>query len=354
MTIKKFIVANTLLASAMILSACSNQTNHNSTADSKSDIEILNVSYDVARDFYKDYNPLFINYYKTINPNAHITIKQSHGSSSKQALSVKNGLQADVVTMNQGSDVQILADSGLVNKNWQQMLPNHAIPFTSTIVFIVRKNNPKAIKDWDDLAKSGTKIILANPKTSGNGRYAFLGAYGYGLLAFHQNKEKTDAFVRSLLNNVTVFENGGRAATTTFAQRELGDVLLTFENEANIIQKKFGNVDIIYPSYTINAENPVAVVESVSHKKATNSIAQAYLEHLYSDEAQELAVKYFLRPSNEQILQKHADKFPKMQTFFPNEVFGDWSDIMQTYFSEGGVYDKLVMDNQHILKSDGS
>lgn len=354
MTIKKFIVANTLLASTMILSACSNQTNHNSTADSKSDIEILNVSYDVARDFYKDYNPLFINYYKTINPNAHITIKQSHGSSSKQALSVKNGLQADVVTMNQGSDVQILADSGLVNKNWQQMLPNHAIPFTSTIVFIVRKNNPKAIKDWDDLAKLGTKIILANPKTSGNGRYAFLGAYGYGLLTFHQNKEKTDAFVRLLLNNVTVFENGGRAATTTFAQRELGDVLLTFENEANIIQKKFGNVDIIYPSYTINAENSVAVVESVSHKKATDPIAQAYLEHLYSDEAQELAVKYFLRPSNEQILQKHADKFPKMQTFFPNEVFGDWSDIMQTYFSEGGVYDKLVMDNQHILKSDGS
>ena len=354
MTVKKFIVANTLLASTMILSACSNQTNHNSTADSKSDIEILNVSYDVARDFYKDYNPLFINYYKTINPNAHITIKQSHGSSSKQALSVKNGLQADVVTMNQGSDVQILADSGLVNKNWQQMLPNHAIPFTSTIVFIVRKNNPKAIKDWDDLAKSGTKIILANPKTSGNGRYAFLGAYGYGLLTFHQNKEKTDAFVRSLLNNVTVFENGGRAATTTFAQRELGDVLLTFENEANIIQKKFGNVDIIYPSYTSNAENPVAVVENVSHKKATNLIAQAYLEHLDSDEAQELAVKYFLRPSNEQILQKHADKFPKMQTFFPNEVFGDWSDIMQTYFSEGGVYDKLVMDNQHILKSDGS
>lgn len=347
------IIAGSLFISTVALTACGNSASDPSQAAQKNNAtEILNVSYDVARDFYKDYNPLFINYYKTIDPNANISIQQSHGGSSKQALSVKNGLQADVVTMNQGSDVQILADDGLVNKDWKKALPNHAIPFTSTLVFVVKKDNPKAIKDWDDLAKSGIEIIIANPKTSGNGRYAFLGAYGYGLHTFNQDKEKTDTFVRSLLNNVKVFENGGRAATTTFAQRGLGDVLITFENEANIIQEKFNNTQIIYPSYTINAENPVAVVESVSDKKGTTAVAKAYLEHLYSDEAQELAVKYYLRPSNEQILQKYADTFPKMQTFFPNEVFGEWSNIMQTYFSEGGVYDKLAINNQNVSKTD--
>lgn len=346
-------LATTLIAS-VLLSACGNNANNpnnpstqkTNTAQNTKSVELLNVSYDVARDFYKDYNPLFVEYYKTANPDVALTIKQSHGGSSKQALSVKNGLEADVVTMNQGSDVELLADSGLVDGKWRQTFPNNAIPFTSTVVFLVRDGNPKNVKDWADLSKAGTQIVIANPKTTGNGRYAFLGAYGYGLHAFNQDKNQTQNFVKDLLGNVVVFENGGRAATTTFAQRGIGDVLITFENEANVIKNKFGNVQIIYPSYTVNAENPVAVVSSVADKKGTTQVASDYLEHLYSDDAQELAVRYFLRPSNVKILEKHKDKFPAMQTFFPNDVFGDWKSIMSTYFSEGGIYDTLAVDAQ--------
>lgn len=339
-----------LAVAILALSACGNSgtsTEKTSTdapaKTSGNTVEILNVSYDVARDFYKDYNPLFIESYKKSHPDISVNIKQSHGGSSKQALSVKNGLEADVVTMNQGSDVELLADSDLVSKDWRAALPNNAIPFTSTVVFLVRDGNPKGIKDWNDLAKSGTEIIIANPKTSGNGRYAFLGAYGYGLHSFNKDEAKTHDLVKGILGNVKVFENGGRAATTTFAQRGIGDVLITFENEANVIKGKFGNVDIVYPSYTINAENPVAVVNAVTDKKGSTDVAKAYLEYLYSDEAQNLAVTYFLRPSNPEILKANQDKFPEMATFFPNDVFGDWKSIMSTYFSEGGVYDKLAV-----------
>ena len=350
----------TLLATAFGiffgLTACSNttktsaqntDTTTSSTKANQDSIELLNVSYDVSRDFYKAYNEVFINHYLTHHPNTKIKIKQSHGGSSKQALSVKNGLQADIVTMNQGSDIELLADAKLVDGNWRHAFPNHAIPFTSTIVFLVREGNPKGIKDWNDLATSGTDIIIANPKTSGNGRYAFLGAYGYGLNVYHNDEAQTHAFVKALLSHVKVFENGGRAATTTFAQRGIGDVLITFENEANVIKRKFGNVDIIYPSYTVNAENPIAVVKSVTDNKGTTEAATEYLNHLYSDEAQELATKFFLRPSSPDILAKHSDKFPAMTTFFPNDVFGDWASIMKTYFSDGGLYDKLATQAQN-------
>lgn len=358
----KTLTLSALALSALTLTACGGNTpksdsqtapQDTATDTAKSDgkstggkIELLNVSYDVARDFYKDYNPIFIEHYKTVNPNVTVNIKQSHGGSSKQALSVKNGLEADVVTMNQGSDVELLADSQLVDSKWRENLPNNAIPFTSTIVFLVRDGNPKGVKDWGDLAKAGTEIVIANPKTTGNGRYAFLGAYGYGLHTFNKDETKTQEFVKGLLSNVKVFENGGRAATTTFAQRGIGDVLITFENEANVIKGKFGNVQIIYPSYTVNAENPVAIVNAVTDKKGTTDVAKAYLDHLYSDAGQELAVKYFLRPSKAEILAKHQDKFPQMQTFFPNDVFGDWKSIMETYFKEGGVYDKLAVGSQ--------
>lgn len=306
--------------------------------------ELLNVSYDVSRDFYKEYNPLFVEHYKQIDPKLALDIQQSHGGSSKQALSVKNGLEADVVTMNQGSDIELLSDAHLVNANWRQSLPNNAIPFTSTIVFIVREGNPKHINDWGDLIEPDVELIIANPKTTGNGRYAFLGAYGYALKQFNQDTTKTQQFVKSLLGNVKVFENGGRAATTTFAQRQIGDVLITFENEAHTIKQKFGNVQIIYPSYTINAENPVAVVDTISNKKGTTPIAHEYLSYLYSKPAQELAVKYHLRPSDEQLLAKHQDKFPPIQTFFASDVFGDWQTIMTTYFKEGGIYDQLSIN----------
>lgn len=234
-------------------------------------IKLLNVSYDVARDFYKDFNPLFVKEYTAKNQGKTIEIQQSHGGSSKQALAVANGLQADVVTMNQGSDVELLVKKGLVANDWHSQFPNDAVPYTSTIVFLVRKDNPKDIKDWHDLSKDGVQIVLANPKTTGNGRYAFLGAYGYGLHTFHKDENKTKNFVKSVLKNVPVYENGGRSATTTFLQRQIGDVLVTFENEANLAVKNFGQgqVQIVYPSYTIGAGNPVAVVNAVTDKKGT-------------------------------------------------------------------------------------
>lgn len=347
------IIASTLIACGGNAPADKSSEKGADTPKSAGTIELLNVSYDVSRDFYKDYNPIFTEHYKKSHPDVAINIKQSHGGSSKQALSVKNGLEADVVTMNQGSDIELLADAQLVDSKWRANLPNNAIPFTSTVVFLVREGNPKGIKDWADLPKAGTEIVIANPKTTGNGRYAFLGAYGYGLHAFNKDEAKTHEFVKGLLGNVKVFENGGRAATTTFAQRGIGDVLITFENEANTIKDKFKNVQIVYPSYTVNAENPVAVVDSVASKKGTTDVAKEYLNYLYSDEAQNLAVKYFLRPSNPEILKANQDKFPEMTTFFPNDVFGDWKSIMSTYFSEGGVYDKLAVGaTGEVVKAD--
>ncbi len=353
---KTTILATITLGAAALISACSSGSDKpadnanagtGSAAQAAGAVELLNVSYDVSRDFYKDYNELFAKHYSTAHPDVKLNLKQSHGGSSKQALSVKNGLQADIVTMNQGSDIELLSDAKLVDSKWREAFPNKAIPFTSTVVFLVRTGNPKGVKDWNDLATAGTDIVIANPKTTGNGRYAFLGAYGYGLHSFNNDETKTREFTKQLLGNVKVFENGGRAATTTFAQRGIGDVLVTFENEANVIKNMFGNVEIIYPSYTVNAENPVAVVNAVTDKKGSTAVAKDYLDYLYSDEAQELAVKFYLRPSNADILDKHSDHFPAMQTFFPNDVFGDWSSIMSTYFSDGGVYDQLAVTAQN-------
>lgn len=310
-------------------------------------IKLLNVSYDVARDFYKDFNPMFVKDFEANNAGKKIEIQQSHGGSSKQALAVSNGLQADVVTMNQGSDIELLAKKGLVAQDWRQQFPNEAVPYTSTIVFLVRKDNPKAIKDWSDLTKDGVQIVLANPKTTGNGRYAFLGAYGYGLHQFNKDEAKTQAFVKQLLKNVPVYENGGRAATTTFLQRQIGDVLVTFENEANLAVKQFGQgqVQIVYPSHTVAASNPVAIVNAVTEKKGTTQAAKAYLNHLWSDSAQQLAADLYLRPSNPAILAKNADKLPALNTFRPRDAFGSWDEIMGKFFKDGGVFDQLADPN---------
>lgn len=305
---------------------------------------LLNVSYDVARDFYKDFNPLFTNNHQ----NDDITIQMSHGGSSKQALSVANGLQADVVTMNQASDVEMLVDKGLVSSDWRSQFPNDAVPYTSAIVFLVRDGNPKGIKDWSDLTKEGVEIVLANPKTTGNGRYAFLGAYGYGLHRFNNDKDKTNAFVKDILQNVPVYENGGRAATTTFLQRGIGDVLITFENEANMAASQFGQgqVSIVYPSHTVAATNPVAVVSKVTEQRGTTDKAKTYLNYLWSDDAQQLAADLYLRPSNAEILAKNHDKLPKLNTFNPRDVFGEWRVIMDTYFKDGGVFDQVAAPTQ--------
>lgn len=350
MTIRQLTVA--AIAATVALTACSPKADQAAkptdtasapaTAEGKS-VELLNVSYDVARDFYKEYNPLFIKEYQAKHNGAEIKIQQSHGGSSKQALSVANGLAADVVTMNQTSDIELLEKKGLVKNDWTNRLPDHAVPFTSTTVFLVRKGNPKQIHDWNDLTKPGVQIVLANPKTTGNGRYAFLGAYGYGLKVNNGDETKTNDFVAALLKNAPVFENGGRAATTTFSQRNIGDVLITFENEANHVSKKLtkDQFEIVYPSYTILSESPVAVVDSVVEKKGTQQAAQEYLAYLWSKPAQELAAKLYLRPRNAEVLAQHKADFPDIETFSPNEKFGTWEEIMKKYFADGGLVDQL-------------
>ena len=337
-----------VLLTTLTLVACqknetANSANASSSAPSSSQQTLLNVSYDVMRDFYKEYNPLFIKHYQAQHANAQIDIQQSHGGSSKQALSVANGLQADVVTMNQTSDIELLQKKGLVSNDWQKALPDHAVPFTSTTVFLVRKGNPKAIKDWDDLAKAGVQIVVANPKTSGNGRYAFLAAYGNALKNNANNHDAAKAFSQKLFANVAVLEAGGRGATTTFMQRNIGDALITFENEAQLAANQFGQgqFEIVYPKYSIAAENPVAVVNSVADKKGTAVLAKDYLAYLWSDEAQNLAASLYLRPSKPDILAKHSERFPKVETFRANDVFGSWDEIMKTYFADGGVFDQI-------------
>lgn len=350
----KVVSTAALTIAALGLSACNKTpepaatgTDSAVTTTEGQDIELLNVSYDVARDFYKDYNPMFVEKYTAEHPGANVNIKQSHGGSSKQALSVANGLQADVATMNQGSDIELLQKKGLVADDWEKQFPDNAVPFTSTIVFLVRKDNPKGINDWQDLTKPGVEIVMANPKVTGNGRYAFLGAYGYGLHAFDNNEDQAKGYVKDMLKNVKVYENGGRAATTTFVQRGIGDVLVTFENEANLAATQFGKgqVDIVYPKYSIKSESPVAVVKAVTDKKGTTDAAKAYLDYLWSEPAQQLAADLYLRPSVHSVLAANSDKLPPVDTFRPNDAFGTWDEIMSTYFSDGGVFDQLAVNN---------
>lgn len=344
--LKKWTLA---LAMGLTLAACGGQNNTANNANSGSaaaggnKIELLNVSYDVMRDFYKEYNPLFIKQYQAKNPQVEINVQQSHGGSSKQALSVANGLAADVVTMNQKSDIELLQKKNLLEANWEQALPNNAVPFSSVSVLIVRKGNPKAIQDFADLTKDGLQVVIANPKTSGNGRYAFLSVYASALKNNNNNHDTAKAFTQKLLANVAVLDAGGRGATTTFAQRGIGDALITFENEAHTILNQFGSdkFEIIYPKYTIASESPVAVVKSVTDKKGTTAAAQDYLAYLWSDEAQDLAAKLALRPSKAEIFAKYAERFPKVEAFRANDVFGSWDEIMKTYFADGGVFDQL-------------
>ncbi|WP_084606284.1 sulfate ABC transporter substrate-binding protein [Psychrobacter aquaticus] len=337
---------SSLLAVTLFTIGCS--SNDTNAAGEQQNIELLNVSYDVSRDFYKEYNVLFSDDYQKANSNSKVNINQSHGGSSKQALSVANGLQADVVTFNQESDVNLLVEKGLVADDWQQALPNNAVPYTSTMVLLVRDGNPKNIKDWSDLARSDIDVVIPNPKTSGTARYAFLGAYGYGLHRFkedsNQNPVQTNAFIQKLLANVVTYDNGARAATTSFAQRGLGDVLITTENEAHLVANQFakGQVDIVYPSYSILISNPVAVVTAVTDKGGKTTAANAYLKGLWEAPAQELLAQMYMRPSNEQILAAHKDTLPAITTFEPTTVFGSWDQIMETFFVDGGRFDQLA------------
>jgi sulfate transport system substrate-binding protein len=302
---------------------------------------LLNVSYDVAREFYKDINAAFIPYYKK-QTGKDVKVEQSHAGSSAQARAVADGLDADVVTMNTTTDVEFLADKGIVAKDWQKRFPNNAAPTTSTMLFLVRNGNPKGIKDWDDLLKPGVQVVVVNPKTGGNGRYAYLAAWGYV-----RKKGGTDAqaaeFVSKLYKNVPVLARGGRDATTAFLQRNTGDVLITFESEVESVNREFGSdkVDVVYPSISIVAENPVAVVERTVAKKGTAQLAKDYLNFLYTPEAQEIAAKHYIRPSNEAILKKYSDKFKPIKLFTVQELFGSLSQAQKVHFNDGGQFDKL-------------
>jgi sulfate transport system substrate-binding protein len=305
------------------------------------EISILNVSYDVSREFYKKYNPLFIKFWKEKSGDD-LTINQSHGGSSKQARSLIDGLDADVVTMNQSIDVDILAENKLISSDWAKRLPNGSVAFTSTSVFLVRKGNPKGIKNWADLAKPGVSVIIANPKTSGNGRYAYLAAWG-SVIKQGGKQDQAKDLVTKIFANVPILETGGRGATTAFVQREIGDVLVTFENEIGLIKQEFGanKFDLVYPPISIVADLPVSVVDKVVDKRGTRKVAEAYLQYLYSPEAQELAAKFELRPSDPNIAKKYAGSFPALKLFTVNEVFGSLNKAQSEHFKDGGVFDQI-------------
>ncbi|WP_293936481.1 sulfate ABC transporter substrate-binding protein [Iodobacter sp.] len=307
------------------------------------DSTLLNVSYDVMRDFYKDYNPAFAKYWKA-KSGEELTIQMSHGGSSKQARSVIDGLQADVVTMNQHNDIDAIADKAkLLPADWAKRLPDDAAPFTSLQVLIVRKGNPKGIKDWNDLTKAGVGVIVPNPKTSGNGRYTYLAAWGYAAKLPGGNDAKAREFVASVFKNVPVLDAGGRAATTTFMQRQIGDVLVTFENEAEMIAKEFGrgNFEVVYPSVSIEAEPPVAIVDKVVDKKGTRKQAEEYLKYLWSPAGQEIAAQNYLRPRDKAIAAKYAKQFPAIK-LFAIEEFGGWQKAQKTHFEDGAIYDQIA------------
>ncbi|WP_205959612.1 sulfate ABC transporter substrate-binding protein [Ramlibacter humi] len=302
---------------------------------------LLNVSYDVAREFYKDIDAAFIPFYKK-QTGKDIKVEQSHAGSSAQARAVADGLDADVVTMNTTTDVEFLADKGLVAKDWAKRFPDNASPTTSTMLFLVREGNPKGIKDWDDLVKPGVQVVVVNPKTGGNGRYAYLAAWGYV-----KKKGGTDdqarEFLSRLYKNVPVLARGGRDATTAFLQRNTGDVLITFESEVESVNREFGKnkVDVVYPSISIVAENPVAVVERTVAKKGTAEAARAYLDFLYTEEAQEIAAKHSIRPRNAKVLAKYKDTFKPVKLFTVQELFGSLSEAQKVHFNDGGQFDKI-------------
>jgi sulfate/thiosulfate transport system substrate-binding protein len=305
---------------------------------------LLNASYDVSRELYKDINDAFVADWKKKTGET-VTINQSHGGSTKQALAVANGLEADVVTFNQAPDIDVLVKTGgLVAADWRSRFPNGASPYTTTSIFLVRKGNPKGIKDWDDLAKPGIEVIVPNPKTSGNGRYTYLAAWGYALRKTGSEAGARE-FVHKLFGNVPVLDGGGRGATTTFTQRGKGDVLVTFENEADLVAKEFGadKFDVVYPKLSIKAEPPVAIVDKVVDKRGSRKLAEAYLNFLYSPEAQAIIAKHHLRPRDESVLKANASAFPPIETFAVEEVLGGWDKVQKDHFADGATYDQIAI-----------
>jgi sulfate transport system substrate-binding protein len=305
---------------------------------------LLNVSYDPTRELYKDYNAVFAQYWKK-QTQQDITVKQSHGGSGKQARAVLDGLDADVVTLALAYDIDVLQDKGLIAHNWQLRLPNNASPYTSTIVFLVRKGNPKKIKDWNDLVRPGVEVITPNPKTGGGARWNYLAAWAYALKQPGGSHAKAKEFVKQLYAHVKVLDPAARAATTTFTERGIGDVLITWENEAFLAVKELGpdQYDIVTPSLSILTEPPVAVVDKNVDKKGTRALATAYLKYLYSPEAQRIIAKHYYRPRDAQVAAQYAGQFTKLKLVTIDEVFGGWKKAQAEHFADGGVFDQIIV-----------
>ncbi|WP_028402997.1 sulfate ABC transporter substrate-binding protein [Ectobacillus panaciterrae] len=333
------------LMSGCAQSTSSTQTSKEEGKQSKEQksIELLNVSYDPTRELYQDFNKEFAKYWKEKSGQT-VTVKQSHGGSGKQARSVIDGLEADVVTLALAYDIDEISEQGkLLPAEWQKRLPNNSTPYTSTIVFLVRKGNPKNIKDWNDLTKKGVSVITPNPKTSGGARWNYLAAWGYALKNNGNSEAKAKEFVGNVYKNVEVLDSGARGATTTFVERGIGDVLISWENEALLSLNELGKdkFDIVVPSVSILAEPPVAVVDKVADKKGTKEVAQAYLEYLYTEKGQEIAAKNYYRPRDQKVAEKYASQFPKIELFTVDELFGGWKKAQETHFKDGGVFDQI-------------
>jgi sulfate transport system substrate-binding protein len=305
-------------------------------------IELLNVSYDPTREFYQEFNAAFAQRWREQTGQT-VVIKQSHGGSGKQARSVIDGLEADVVTLALAYDVAALAHAGLLPTDWQQRLPHNSAPYTSTIVFLVRKGNPKGIRDWDDLGRPGISVITPNPKTSGGARWNYLAAWGSALRKTNGDQAHARDLVARIYRNVAVLDSGARGATTTFVERGLGDVLIAWENEALLALKEYGpeRFEIVTPSLSILAEPPVSIVDRVVDQRGTRAVAQAYLEYLYSETGQELAAKHFFRPRLASVAARYADQFPRVELFTIDEVFGGWEQAQKTHFDDGGIFDQI-------------
>jgi sulfate transport system substrate-binding protein len=306
-------------------------------------VTLLNASYDPTRELYQEYNAAFSRHWKEVN-GQDVTVQQSHGGSGKQARAVIDGLDADVVTLALAYDIDAIAEKGKqVPMDWQSRLPHNSAPYTSTLIFLVRKGNPKGIKDWDDLIKPGVAVITPNPKTSGAARWNYLAAWGYGLKASGGDEAKAKEFVATLYKNVPVLDSGARGATTTFIERGIGDVLINWENEILLSARDLakGEYEAVVPSISILAEPTVALVDKVVKKRGTTELAKAYLEYLYSEEGQEIAAKHYYRPHSEAVLAKYGEQFAKIELFQLNDVFGSWKQAQATHFNDGGVFDRI-------------
>ena len=314
------------------------------TAALAAESSLLNVSYDPTRELYQDFNKAFAAHWKA-KTGEEIKNKQSHGGSGKQARAVIDGLSADVVTLALAYDIDEIANRGLIAKDWQKRLPHNSSPYTSTIVFLVRKGNPKGIKDWNDLARPGISVITPNPKTSGGARWNHLAAWGYALKQPGGSEKTAQEFLTKIYKNVPVLDSGARGSTTTFIERGIGDVLITWENEALLAIKELGpeKVEIVAPSVSILAEPPVAVVDKVVDRRGTRKLAEAYLQYLYSDEGQEIAAQNYYRPINEKIAKKYAAQYPKLKLFTVEEVAGGWAKAQKAHFADGGVFDQIYL-----------